>query len=102
MKHSADNLILCLIAALLLAAAAVVSAGSLTARRRSTERAFQQAVGGLGLGCQLDPARSSWQFDPRLAEGNPVLDTVPALSQLSPWHAIALFPSPAGISLAEE
>lgn len=102
MKHSSDNLILCLIAALSIAAATVVAAGSFRRSRPGAERGFQQAVGGLGLGCQLDPARSSWQFDPRIADGNPVLDTVPALGELSPWHAIALFPSPAGISLAEE
>jgi hypothetical protein len=94
MKPSADNLILCMIVALAVAAVAVVSTGSLVgARRRSAERDFQRAVGGLGLGCQLDLSRSSWQFDPRVADDNPLLDMVPGVGELSPWHAIALFPS---------
>ncbi|HEX7445933.1 MAG TPA: hypothetical protein VF306_00230 [Pirellulales bacterium] len=102
MKPSADNSILCLIAALSLAAGAVVVAGSLTHRSRSAQRSFQQAVGGLGLGCQLDIGRSSWHFDPRIDDDNAGLDVIPALGQLSPWHAIALFPSSAGSRLAEE
>lgn len=95
MKQSADKLILCSIAVLAVAAVAVVSTGSLVGeRRRSAERDFQRAVGGLGLGCQLDLSRSSWQFDPRIAGDSPLLDMVPGVGQLSPWHAIALFPPP--------
>lgn len=101
MKFSADNSILCLVAALSLAAGAVVVAGSLTHRSRSARRGFQQVVGGLGLGCHLDLGRSSWHFDPRI-DDNSGLDVIPALGQLSPWHAIALFPSSAGSRLAEE
>lgn len=101
MKLSTDNLILCLIAAFSLAAAAVVATKSLTPSPPS-ERGFQQALGGLGLGCQIDLTRSSWQFDPRIADGSPALDTVPGLGQVSPWHAISLYPSPDGGRLAEE
>lgn len=102
MKHSADNLILCLIAALSIAAATVVARGALTRSPPGAERGFQQAVGGLGLGCQLDLTRSAWQFDPRIADDSPVLDMVPGVGQLNPWQAMALFPAPAGIQGAED
>jgi hypothetical protein len=94
MKSSADNLIFCLIATVTVLATVVVSVQSYDANSNSTTgREFQSAVGGLGMGCQIDLSRCSWQFDPRLShEENPGLNSVPCLSELSPWHSMALFP----------
>jgi hypothetical protein len=102
MKPSTDNLLLFAIASLTIAAVVIVTAGSPAGPPRNAERGFQQTLGGLGLGCQLDLTRSSWQFDPRIADENPVFDTLGGIGQLSPWHATALFPSPDDVHLAEE
>jgi hypothetical protein len=96
MKRSPDDIILCLIAALSVAAAAVVALQPFTSQRRlAVESAFQSALGGLGMGCQVDLSRCSYQFDPRIStDDHPGLDDIPALSEVCPWHAIALFPPP--------
>ncbi|HVX09693.1 MAG TPA: hypothetical protein VHC22_00690 [Pirellulales bacterium] len=98
MKLSADGLILGLIGCLSAAAFLVVATGSSqTYRREPMGRDFQSAVGGLGLGCQIDPSRCAWQFDPRIGDDEePGLDSIPCLSELSPWHSAALFPAPDG------
>lgn len=103
MQRQIDDLVLSLIAALSMAATAVILAGSLQPpRRTSIEREFQSALGGLGMGCQIDLARCSFQFDPRIAnDGHPGLDSVPALSEVCPWHSAALFPAPSDVGDTE-
>ena len=96
MKNLADSVLLCLIGALCVAAVTVVAAGMLVgAHGENAQRDFQRAVGGLGLGPQVGLSHCSWQFDARLAgNDDPGLDCVPGLSEVSPWHSIALFPPP--------
>ena len=96
MRLSADNLILCLITALTAAASIVVAVQSFGVDRRgAVGREFQSVLGGLGLGCQIDLSRCSWQFDPRVAgDEDTGLDSIACLSELSPWHSVSLFPAP--------
>lgn len=97
MKHSADNFIIGLISLLTLAAAGVIAWQPIELNRNATARRdFQSALGGLGMGCEIDLTRCSWQFDPRIAEDEEFgLDAVVCLRELSPWHCVSIFPAPA-------
>lgn len=93
-RHSIDDVLLAAIFASV-AAAAIVFAGDVasTSQRHELGREFQLLVGGLGMGCQSDLARCSWQFDPRLmGDDDAPLDVVFGGGDFSPWHAFSLFP----------
>lgn len=94
MRISVDNLILASIVSLSAAATAVVGLDGFAARSWHTVgRAFQTAVGGLGMGPQADMTHCSWQFDPRLAGDDDIgLDALPGMRDYNPWHAMAMFP----------
>jgi hypothetical protein len=102
MKANGDNILLSIIGALCVAAATVVAVGTLTGEHAANaQRDFQRAVGGFGLGPQVGLSHCWWQFDARLAgDDDPGLDSVAGLSELSPWHSIALFPPPSHPAIA--
>jgi hypothetical protein len=100
MKPSADNLILCLIVVLTVAAASVIAWQPFESGHDATVgREFQSALGGFGMGCEVDLTRCSWQFDPRIAGDEELgLNAVVCLGELSPWHSVSMFPTPAQIT----
>jgi hypothetical protein len=97
LRSSIDELLLAVILGMSFAATvAVVVDKKATGSREQAGRQFQRLVGGLGLGCQTDLARSAWQFDPRLtADDDAPLDVLLENDVSNPWHAMALFPEPA-------
>ena len=95
MRTSADNLLLTIIGGAAVAASLIMVFETGNRPRRAAGQQFQEVLGGLGMGCQIDMSRCCWQFDPRLMDGeDPAGDSLPGLNEISPWHSIALFPMP--------
>jgi hypothetical protein len=91
--RSRDDFLLAMILAAAMAASLVVLVEAGNPPRRAAARQFQSMLGGFGMGCQVDLARCGWQFDPRImGDEDAAFGSLVGLSEISPWHAIALFP----------